>query len=267
MDVKELKRYWRVWRTSVGVNFSVIAISRVDFFAFFAGKMIRMFFFVFFFMALYGKTGLIAGYSRGEALLIFACMNLVDVITQMLWFRGLTDLQRLIKTGEFDVVLTKPISPLFWSAVRIFDLIDVATFPVAIGIFWYALTQLPALPSLHGVLLAIPLFFAALLIAFSINLIVASLNFWTTEINHAWWLYRDLVFMSRYPPTIFPEIVRLGLIYGVPILVIVDYPAHTLFGRIDGWGIAWILLAAVLWFALAQFVWKTALRHYTSASS
>lgn len=262
-----LKRYAKIWWKLVGITFSISAASRIDFLGYILGKFIRMGFFLMFVIALFSHTQTIAGYDRGEVLLFFTVMNLIDIFVQLLWYRGFTDLQRLINKGDFDLILTKPISPLFWSAFRTFDLFDLTTLPVAFIFLSYAIHTLRTPLDLSHIMAGLFFFILSLILAFSVNVILAAISFWTTELDNAWWIYRDAVYVARFPPEVFPRGVRFVFTCIFPILVIVTFPTKALLGRLSPEWMLWGIIATAGFFLVAMVVWKKALKHYASASA
>ena len=263
----DVRRYWRIWLRSIAINFSILAASRLDFFTFVIAKLVRMGFFLVFVIALFGHVPTIAGYHKGEVLLFFAVMNFIDIFVQLFWYRGMTDLPRLIRKGDFDAVLTKPMSPLFWTAFRIFDFFDLTTVPAAIAFLWYALHVLGRSFTGPQIMSALLIFFMSLALAFAINLILASITFWTTEVENAWWIYRDMIYVARFPPTIYPAVLRSIGTFIFPVLVIVTYPTRALLGELSLAEMMWSVMATVLFFGIAALVWRKALQYYASASS
>ncbi len=264
--VAEIRRYFRIWLRSITGAFSIVAASRIDFVTFVFGKLLRMAFFFVFVITLFNHTNSIAGYDEGEVLLFFALMNLIDILTQLIWFRGLTDLQRVIANGEFDLVLTKPVSPLFWSAFRIFDFFDLTTLPAAALFLWAAFAKLPPLEPAN-IALGCFLLVCGLILAFSINVFLAALNFWTTELENAWWMYREVVYVARFPPEVFPSLIRIVFTFVFPILVIITFPTKAFLGILPATMIAWALFVTAASVLLARWTWTQALKHYTSASA
>lgn len=261
-----LRRACRIWWRTAVVNFAIVASSRLDFYTFFAGKIMRMLFFFFFIIALFSHTPTIAGYARGEVLLYFALMNTVDVITQLFWFRGLTDVQRLIRMGEFDFILTKPVSSLLFPSFRIIDIFDLSTVPVVIGMLAYAFQSvgpLSAGATFSGIYLSI----LSLVLAYAIVLALSSMNFWTTEVHNAFWIYREAFYMAQYPPEVFPRGIQTTFTYIIPLFVIIAFPTKAFLGRIgfDGMVVASSITLIFLFGAI--WLWRLGLRHYSSASS
>lgn len=262
-----MSRYARTWWRFSAIAFGNNVASRLDFVTYIFGKLVRMGFFLLFAIAIASGGRAIAGYTRAEVLTFFAVMNLVDVVVQLIWYRGLTDLQRLVHRGDFDLVLTKPIAPLFVAAFRMLDVMDLVTLPAAIAFLGYALAALDVVFTAADLAVAVMLFALSCILAFSVNVLFASLTFLVTEMENVWWLYRDLVYVARFPPEVFPRLVRFIFTFGFPILVIVSFPTKGLLGLLTPMMFLWAVLVTALFLALALLAWSAALRRYTSASS
>lgn len=260
-------KYFRIWRRAVILNFAATASSRLDFFTYVPGKLIRMGFFFVFVLALFDKVPSIAGYEQGEVLLFFAVMNFIDIFIQLFWYRGMNDLTNLVRRGDFDLVLTKPISPLFWTSFRMFDFFDLTTIPVAILFIGYAFNKLTAPVTMEQVLLGLLMIVIAFILAFAINLALASLAFWTTETENAFWIYRELFYVARFPPEIYPSAVRFIFTFIIPILVVVTSPTKAILGILSPALIVWAPVAAVTFLWISLMIWRRGLQRYTSASS
>ena len=260
------KYYWRVWWKGIGIHFSVLSAIRLDFVFFFIGKISRTVYFFIFFLSALAISPVIAGYDSGQVMLFLATMNLIDITIQILWFRGLTEFPAMIRRGDFDLLLTQPISPLFMTAFRIFDFFDLTTVPIAIAMLWYAFAQLPSL-SAGAWILYLTFCVVGLTLAFAINLFFATLTFWTVESGNLWWIFRDLMYVARMPPEVFPRGVRLFFTFIFPILMIVSFPVKAALGLLSPASAAVaILIASVALVASLKF-WHRGLRAYSSASS
>ncbi|MEK7648974.1 MAG: ABC-2 family transporter protein [Patescibacteria group bacterium] len=255
-----------IWWRLAAANFSVMALSRLDFYTFLSGKCVRMFFFFFLIISLFSYTPTIGGYRREEVLLFFALMNAFDVLAQLVWFRGLTEVQRWVQKGEFDFILSKPVSPLFFSSFRIFDFFDLSTAPAMIFFLVYAFQALGPLP-LEQIISGTYLCGIGFVLAYSIVLALSSLNFWTTEIHNAFWLYREAFYMAQYPPEMFPKGIQYTFIYAIPLFVIVSFPAKAFLGYSTFGDIILATVLASIFLCGSLALWRSGLRHYTSASS
>ena len=264
--VDKTRRYMRIWWSAIRLHFGVLTASRLDFLFFFIGKVVRMLFFLVFFLSLFSITPTIAGYTKGEVLLFFATMNLIDNLGQLFWFRGLTVLPDMVRNGDFDLLLTKPVSSLFLVAFHVFDFFDLTTMPVSIGLFWYAVQFLPSFSFLQWFAYA-SFFLCSISLAFSLNLFLASLTFYAVQSANLWWTYRDLLYVSRFPPEIFPTTVRRLFTYAAPILLIVSFPVKALLGKLSVPLILYAVGLTVFALVFAVQFWHRGLRAYASASS
>jgi ABC-2 type transport system permease protein len=261
-----IHRYTRIWWRLVGISFANNSASRLEFVCYVISKLLRMAFFFIFAYTLVTKTGSYAGYAQGEVLLFATMMNLIDIALQ-LFYRGLTILPRLIRSGDFDFTLVRPVSPFFWSTFCIFDFFDLTTAPVGIGLFFYAVYLLPYDPSLSAWALGLFCTLIGFALAMLVNILISSLAFWSPEIENGVWLYRDLSYISRFPSEIFPRAIQWILTFVIPVFMIAAFPAKALMGRLPT---TLIIASVVLTILLALFtrhIWKTGLSRYTSASS
>ncbi|MEK7105651.1 MAG: ABC-2 family transporter protein [Patescibacteria group bacterium] len=261
-----VKRYIRLFRQAAVNRFALYAASRADLVTFIFGKLLRLGFFVILAVSLFNHTNTIVGYSEGQVLMLFAMMNMIDMLTQALWYRGMYNIKDWIRRGKFDMFLVQPVSPLFKTAAMQLDLFDFITLPVGIAYIIVAWTMLPTQPTLLMAISAAVLFLFSIVIAFSINLCMASVAFWTTENESAWALYRDSVYVARFPIEIFPNGFRAFFTFVIPVLAIVSFPAKTLMGLASPHVLLWGAIIAFAWLALGLTLWRAGLRHYTSAS-
>lgn len=265
-NFSNLKRYARIWRQSVVMNFRVNTTSPIEFISYITAKILRMAFFFVFVLALFRNTGSIVGYNVGEVMLFFAMMNTIDVSFQLLC-RGLMTVPAAIRKGEFDILCTKPVSPFFYSCFKMFDFMDLATVPAALILLGLAIQQLPQALSVQVVLLSVIFWICSLLMAISLNTIIVSLSFWVTEIENGIWIYRDLVYVGRFPPEIFPSSIQSIFTYVIPIILIVATPAKALMGKASSSMIIIDLVITAALVLVASLIWKKALRRYASASA
>jgi ABC-2 type transport system permease protein len=261
-----IKHHWRVWKRMIVMNFATYSASRVEFASYTCAKLLRMGFFLVFVFALFGNTKSIAGYSEAEVLLFFAVMNTLDIALQLI-YRGLTQVPTTIRTGDLDLILVKPVSPFFWSAFRMFDLYDLVTLPAALFFLGYAIHRLATFPSPEQIFLGCFFWMISFILSLLLNILIAASAFWITEIENGVWLYRDLIYMARFPPEVFPGGVRWFFTFIIPILVIASFPTKALLHRLSLLEGLWALLLVIGLTLFTRWVWNKAISHYTSASA
>lgn len=261
-----MRKYLKVYKILAIHNFSLLVSSRLDFWLLITGKLIRMGLVLLMIASIFNFVPTLAGYSRPAILLFFATFNIVDILAQAIFFRGFWHIQTLVRRGDFDQILGSPINNLFLSGFRIVDWMDILTLIPAAAILVYTFSLFPSMHWWFLFLYAL-LVLNGVLIAFAINVFIASLNFYTPETENAFLLYRDLVYTARFPTEIFAEPLRLIFTFALPIAVIVAFPAKAFLGILD-WKSVWyaFALSSVLIFSVVKF-WNASLKHYSSASS
>lgn len=265
--VAKLARYIRLWLIMARMQVMRLISFRFGFVAYTLGKLFRMGFFIVLVLSVYSSTEEIVGFTKGEMLMFYAMMNAVDVIVQMMFLRGFTHLAGHVKDGTFDAVLTKPVSPLFWTALGRFDFFDFMTLPGVVFFLWYAFQTLGYIPDAVHLATGMLLFVASIAMAFGVLTAMASIVFRTIQNENFWWMYRDLVYVSRNPAEIFPRAIQIIFTFVVPVFVLVTFPARGMLGLLTLWHVAWALAIALVFFVGGIVLWRRGLRVYSSASS
>ncbi|MFV1916943.1 MAG: ABC-2 family transporter protein [Patescibacteria group bacterium] len=234
------------------------------FFLFLLGKTLRFGFFASFLYFLVIGSERLAGYTASQIIFFFLTFNVVDVLSQFL-FREVYRFRRLIVTGDFDLVLSKPFNALFRVLMGGADIIDLVTIPPLIVAVIYVgnLLNPTTLQTTFYVLLLINGF----LIATAFHIAVLALAIITLEIDHTIMIYRDLTNLGRLPVDIYRQPLRGVLTYLIPVGVMITLPAKAFMGLITPLGIFISLILGTVVIVLSLKFWNFAIKQYTSASS
>lgn len=258
-------RYLRFWLLLSLVSFQTFLVSRVGAILFFFGKILRFIFFLGFLIILVSKTQVLAGYNLPQVLLFYLTFNFIDAATQML-FREVYRFRQQVVTGSFDLVLVKPVNSLFRALLGGTDLLDLITlFPFTIFIF-FIMSKISGITFI-GVLFYLLLMLNALFIATSFHIMVLALCILTTEVDHAIMIYRDVISMGRFPIDIYREPLRSLVTFILPVGIMMTYPPKAFLGILSLWSIIIAFVIGFSLFSFSLFLWRYALRRYTSASS
>ncbi len=195
----------------------------------------------------------------------FMTFNLLDTITQLL-YREVYRFRQLIVTGDFDLVLVKPMNALFRALAGGADPLDLIMLVPYVGALLYVGLQLGPL-SIFNILLYVVLFANGFLIATAFHIFILALAVVTTEIDHAVMMYRDVTSMGRLPVDIYREPLRSIITFIVPIGVMMTFPAKAFMGLLSPQTIIFSLFLGLLFIVLSLKAWRYALSRYASASS
>jgi ABC-2 type transport system permease protein len=257
-----LKKYFNLWWRTTILSLQSKLTRRFSSFIFIFGKFIRFGFYIFSLVVVLQKTQTIAGFNLAQIVNFFLVFNLFDLLGQF-FFRGIYWFRGKIMSGNFDLSLVKPASPLFLSLVTDTDLLDL---PLLLIVVFMLIKQNLYLP-LTNIFLFLLLSLAAFLIITSIHILIASLGIITTEVDNTIWIYRDLTLLARVPVDIYMGAIRSFLTFVFPIALIFTFPAKALMGILSWQWIFYTLSFALLFLAAAIKFWRWALTFYSSASS
>lgn len=261
-----VRKYFVIWTRMASMSLQAQMTHRLGSFGFLLGKTIRLLFFFAFVAAVFNHTQSLAGYSLVEMALFFLTFNLVDIIAQV-FFRGIYGARRTVAEGDFDFYLIQPCSPLFRMACSMIDFLDMVTLAPVLFLTGLVFHELPPGLETSRYLLYGLLLTNGVGISFAIHIFVAGLAVRTQELENAIWVYRDVMFMGKFPVDIYGAPARWALTCVIPIAVMCSFPAKALLGTLSTvWtlyalGLSAVLLASSLWF------WRDCITHYTSSSS
>ena len=169
--------------------------------------------------------------------------------------------------GTLDYVLTKPVDSMFFVSLRhlvFWRLIDVL---LGNGLIIYGLVQKHFMPSLLDAGFFLISLLAALIIIYSLWMLLMTTAFWVIRMDDLSFLFNSFFETTRFPITMYKGWLRIALTYVLHAAFVTFTPASSLIGQWDGGATAASVIVAVIFFWLARRFWKYALANYTSASS
>lgn len=257
-------RYVHLWWKLTVSSFLTYFVSRVSASLFLIGKIFRFLFFIIFLLAIFSRTQFLSNYSVIQIIFFFLTYNLLDTATQ-LFFREVYRFRSLVVSGDFDLVLVKPMSPLFRALAGGADPLDLILLILYIFALLYVASQIKI--TIYGLSIYLLLLVNGFIIATGFHILVLALAVVTTEIDHAVMIYRDLTSMGRVPVDIYGEPLRSILTFVIPVGIMMTFPAKALLGFLSWPLVIFSVFMGFLFLFLSLNVWNYALRKYSSASS
>lgn len=263
--MNKIFRYIRLWWKLTENSFLTAFNSRLGAGLFILGKILRFIFFGIFLFALFSQVRFLADYTFLEAMFFYLTFNLLDTVTQLL-YREVYRFRELVVRGDFDIVLSRPASPLFRALVGGADPLDLVMLIPYFGILIYIGSRLDGVTS-GAIITYIILLFNGMVIATGFHILILALGIITTEIDHAVMIYRDIASMGRIPVDVYQEPIRSLITFIIPVGLMMTFPVKGLLGRLDlpVVIVAMAIGGGFLWLCLK--IWDGALNKYASASS
>jgi len=262
-----IPRYARLLRVQVGMSAVAAMQYRVDFlvrgliaFLWSAVTLVPI-------LVVFSVRDALAGWSFAEALIVVAWFSLLRSVLEGAVSPSLTAVVEHVRKGTLDFVLLKPADAQFLVSTAKFEPWRVVDAVGALVVFVYAFAKLGRWPSLPHVLLALVFLALAVVILYSIWILVVSAAFWVVKVDNLSYLFGSLFDVGRWPISVFKGALRAAFTFVFPVALMTTYPALALLGRMDARTAVLALVGGVVFAAVARRVWKRALGMYTSASS
>jgi ABC-2 type transport system permease protein len=260
--------YWQLVRAQVRAQASYRASFAVDLLSSFWSTV----FDVVTVLVLFQATTRLGGFDLGEALVMVG-LAACAFATADLTMGNVERVRLYVRTGLFDTLLLRPLRALPQLVLTDLQLRRVGRIVVGAGVLVAALVAAPIdwTPARLGLAVVAPVagtvFFGAIFVA------GATVTFWWVEsgevANSLTYGGRDL---TSYPMTVYGDVFRRVLGYGLGFAFVAYYPALALLGRSDplglpGW-VGWASPAVAVPAALgAALLWRIGVRHYRSTGS
>jgi ABC-2 type transport system permease protein len=221
-------------------------------------------------LAIFTQVTSLGGFSVREVVLIYALASTAFALAD-LTVGQVESLPEHIRTGEFDVMLLRPLGALPQLLASDVALKRVGRFVVGLAVLGYALTTVEWTPLRVAVAVLAPLAGAAVLA--SIWIAANCVSFWLVdgrELASAVTYGSD--FATSYPITVYGPWLRRIMCFAVPGAFVAYFPALALLGRPDPLGLPEALrycspLVALVTAGVAALVWRTGVRRYQGTGS
>ena len=216
----------------------------------------------------FGRTTNLVGWTRPELLVVMGVLTMVLGITNTFVVPNMQKLVEDIQRGTLDFTLTKPADAQILVSVRQVSIWRSVDIIVGLIVLIDALIQLN--DSSDALWRTLSFVFLLLLGSWTIYcfwLILASSAFWFIRVGEMQELFQGLLGSGKYPVQVYPEWMRFGLTFIVPIGFAVTVPSEAAANRLTGTTIVMALAAATVLGIASRWIWRTGLRCYSGASA
>lgn len=262
-----LVRYLRLYRVFARNNVVREMEFRANFWAKIATNIAWLFLSLVFLEVFFRNTRAVAGWSKGDAFLLLGTYLLTRALMDVLFTQNLTKIPEMVRMGTMDFVLTKPIPSQFYVSARFLSLDEFGSLVGAFAMLWYGASLAHFVPTVGQVAAWLFLVVCGVAIFYALELVLMTLSFWLVRIDNLAALTDTVIFIARFPTSIFSNKLRLLFTYIVPLAFIAYVPALMFKEGVRWQWLATGLLVTTLFVSAASLFWRFATRSYTSASS
>lgn len=227
---------------------------------------------------IYRNVDFIQGWSREQYFAFMATGMLINSIVEMFFMPNCAHFSELIRTGNLDFALLKPIDTQFLISCEKVEFSMLNQMALAIGLLTYALIGIGTPISVGQVVAFIAFVGVGVMFFYSLMIAVAATSVWLGRNQglYDFWFY--ITVFARYPRNIYGgvddsriepgELLQAAFTYVLPILLVVTVPAELMAKGLTDWRYPTIgFTASVMGLIASRFAFQWSLRGYRSASS
>ncbi|MGN0459547.1 MAG: ABC transporter permease [Ruminococcus sp.] len=263
-----MKRALRLHRIFISQYMKKLMEYKVDFVVGAIGFLLEQVLEILFIGIIFSQIPDLAGWTFNEILFIYGFSLIPKAIDHMffdnLWMVG----YHIVRKGEFDKYLTRPINSLFYVTVEKFQIDAFGELIMGIILITYSLIQIGADIVWYRVFVLLLLIPFAVLIYTGIKIITSAISFWTKQSGHITHMFYMSSDFSKYPVTIYNDFIKVVITYIIPFAFTAYYPAsYFLRGENGLFCVLGTILVSSLLFVVSVLVWNRGIKKYESAGS
>ncbi len=263
---RRIKLYGNIYLVQLKNNWVREAVYRTNFLTAIFTDVVWIGVEVSLFSVLYANVPTLGGWTKPQVYFFLGIFFSSDALFTTFFQRNFFAFSDLINKGELDILITKPVSPLFLALSRSINL--TAIFNLFLGL---AITIKYSGPAgfqggwrwllLPGWLLL------GLVTALLIRFLFSVWVFWTDRSWAMTRLYYQFFSFATKPDALYPRVLRYLVMTGLPFAFIGSVPARALLQGLPLWEYGLVLSVLLGFFLINRALWQAGLRRYQSASS
>jgi ABC-2 type transport system permease protein len=227
------------------------------------------------FEIIYANVTQIQDWSQYEYFAFMATGMLINGLVEAFFMPNCANFSELIRTGNLDFAMLKPIDTQFLVSFESVDFAMVNQVAIALGILGYSLWKLGVTVTAGHVLMYLLLVMLGTAFFYALMIALASTSIWMgrNQSLYEFWFY--LTVFARYPQNFYlqasgGQFLWFAFSFVIPILLVVTVPARLLLQKaLEPNAIVLVVapLSTCLLLLVSRWVFTWSLTHYRSASS
>ncbi len=219
-------------------------------------------------VVIYRSGKMIHGLSPDAILLFIGTFVIITGFYAGLYMMNFFQMREQIRSGNLDLLITKPVSLQFMLTLRRSDMgimvIDLTAGIIMVVIGWSRL-HIPF--DIINALGFIGFLVGGSAMGYAIFLLPQILSFWfintsaIAELTDSFWDFNNV------PMIIYNKMIQRVGVFIFPIFVVTNFPALFVLGRMNVIYMIWGIIAPVLLLTITRLAWNWAVKNYSSASS
>jgi len=263
-----MHRLFKIYRILVAQNLKRVMEYKADFLTGAVSFLIDQTIGIAFIFIIFSQIPQLAGFTFEQIVFIYGFSQipkgLDHLLTDNLWCVGYF----IVKKGDFDKYLTRPINPLFHVIAETFQVDAIGELIVGIALMIYVSGSVNACITPLSVTLFILVIPFSMLIYTAIKITTGAFAFWIKSSGFIIQMVYGMNEFAKYPTTIYSTFVRNFVTYIIPFAFTGYYPAlYFLTGQNPLFNIGGTVIISVIFMSISLLIWHKGLSAYESAGS
>lgn len=215
----------------------------------------------------YSHTEALNGWTEPELLIVMGIQILLGGVIRTVIQPNMRRLMEEVREGTLDFALTKPEDSQVIVSIRNVEIWRAVDILAGAAVIAYGLNGLERSMDVGDGLLFLGLLLVGTVTIYCFWLVIATLAFWLVNVWNIIELFEGVYQTGRWPVSIYPIWLRLGVTFLVPIAFAITVPAEAATSRLEWPTIALALGFSAALFAFTRWWWRFGLRSYSGASA
>jgi ABC-2 type transport system permease protein len=215
----------------------------------------------------FDQTSNLGGWSQSELLAVMGVHILMGGVIRTAIQPNMERLMTDVRQGTLDYLLTKPEDAQVMISVREFRIWQAVDIVVGAVVLAIGIGRLETSIGVGSALIFAGALLLGAVMIYCFWLILTTAAFWVVRMDELHELFDGIYQSGRWPVTIYPGWLRIGLTFLVPIAFAVTVPAEALTSRLTPETLAIAAAFAIALIVVSRWFWRTGLRQYSGASA
>ncbi len=265
---REIKRALKMHRIFIVQELKRFMEYKGDFITGAIGLLLAQLCSIIFISVIFSQIPTLVGWSFNEVMFIYG-FSLIPKAVDHLFFDNLWAVGHfIVRKGDFDKYLTRPINPLFHVMAEKFQVDAFGELVMGIVLLSCSLPSLDIEYSFMKILLTIVVVIFASFIYTGIKIGTSAIAFWTKRSGNIIFMFYMVNDFVKYPIDIYNNVVRSVLTYIIPFAFTAYFPAlYFITGENPLFNIGMTIVVAIVVMTIGVLIWNRGIKAYESAGS
>jgi ABC-2 type transport system permease protein len=215
----------------------------------------------------FNQVSQLNGWTRPELLAVMGVHILMGGFINALIQPNMIRLMDEVRDGALDFPLTKPVDAQLLVSVRAVSFWRLTDVVIGLIILGLAVNDFHYSPGFWRAMAFTVMLLMGGVIIYCFWLMLTSTAFWVVRAHNMVELFQGIYAAGRWPVGVYPNWLRYGLTFIVPVAFAVTIPAEALTGRLTPLTMLGAAFLTVFFLLLARGIWRLGLRNYSGASA